>query len=152
MHPSFTGNSILDLSLLAWFVAQLIKLILEMIVHRSFDITKMWSSGGMPSSHSSFVCSAAAAIGVREGTQSSLFALAVVFSFVVMYDACHVRRAAGEQAKILNLLRKKMETFSPLLAQTELKELLGHTPLQVCAGAALGVCTGYFGMIYLIGL
>lgn len=150
MNSGFiTGNLILDLSLVAWFVAQLIKLIIEMVVHRSFDITKMWSSGGMPSSHSSFVCSAVSSIGMIEGFGSTIFALSAIFALVVMYDACHVRRAAGEQAKILNMLKKKWESLSPILMETELKELLGHTPLQVCAGAALGIATGYFGVLYL---
>ncbi len=144
-----TGNLILDLSLTAWFVAQLIKLVIEMVVHRSFDITKMWSSGGMPSSHSAFVCSSVSSIAMLEGTDSPLFALASIFALVVMYDACHVRRAAGEQAKVLNILKKRWEELSPIFAETELKELLGHTPLQVFAGAMLGLGTGYFGVLYL---
>ncbi len=149
MYSALTGNQILDLSLWAWFIAQLIKLVIEMVVHRSFDITKMWSSGGMPSSHSAFVCSSVSSIGLVEGTDSPLFALASIFALVVMYDACHVRRAAGEQAKVLNILKKSWEDLSPKFVEIELKELLGHTPLQVMAGAVLGLATGYFGMNYL---
>lgn len=147
MDFSITGNLILDLSLLAWFMAQLIKLIIECVVHRSFDITKMWSSGGMPSSHSSFVCAAVTSIAMTEGTDSALFALSSIFACVVMYDACHVRRAAGEQAKILNLLKRKWVDLNPKMVEVELKELLGHTPLQVMAGAALGLATGFWGVL-----
>lgn len=145
-----TGNLVLDLSLFAWFLAQFIKLVLELILHKKFDITKMWSSGGMPSSHSSFVCSSVSSIGMIHGWESSIFALSAIFAFVVMYDACHVRRAAGEQAKILNLLKKNWAGSSPKLMEIELKELLGHTPLQVFAGAGLGLATGCFGVVHLL--
>lgn len=148
MDSPLTGNLVLDLSLFAWFLAQLIKLIIECVVHRSFDITKMWSSGGMPSSHSSFVCSAVTSIGMIEGMDSTLFALSTIFAFVVMYDACHVRRAAGEQAKILNILKTKWVDLSPKMMEVELKELLGHTPLQVFAGAMLGLATGFWGVMH----
>lgn len=142
----FTGNLVLDLALVSWFIAQFIKLVIHLILHKEIDMTKMWSSGGMPSSHSSFVCSSVASIGMIHGFKSSLFALSSIFSFVVMYDACNVRRAAGEQAKIINILKKQWEGLSPKLMETELKELLGHTPLQVLAGCALGLVTGVVGV------
>lgn len=142
-----TGNLVLDIALLAWFLAQFIKLVIHLILHKEFDITKMWSSGGMPSSHSSFVCSSAASIGMIHGLQSSMFALSSIFSFVVMYDACNVRRAAGEQAKIINLLKKNWVGLTPKVMETDLKELLGHTPLQVLAGCALGIVTGIWGVL-----
>ncbi len=148
-----TGNLIIDLSISSWFIAQLIKLILELTLHRRFDIEKMWSSGGMPSSHSSFVCAAASSIGMIEGFDSSLFSLALIFAGVVMYDACHVRRSAGEQAMIINLLtetmKKKFKEADFGLKDIELKEILGHTPLQVMAGGILGVATGCFGVMHL---
>lgn len=102
----------------------------------------------MPSSHSSFVCAAASSIGMIEGWQSSLFALSMIFAGVVMYDACNVRRAAGEQAKILNFFSRNWEELYPTLKEIQLKELLGHTPLQVFAGACLGVATGCLGVIH----
>lgn len=154
MNPSnptgfITENLILDLSITSWFLAQFIKLVIELFVHKKFDIEKLWSSGGMPSSHSSFVCAASASIFMLEGGSSSLFALSFIFAGVVMYDACHVRRAAGDQAKIINLLTQKWKDSIPNIRDIELKELLGHTPLQVMAGAALGVATGCFGVMYL---
>lgn len=143
-----TGNLVLDLSLVAWFMAQLIKLVIHLVMHKKVDVTKMWSSGGMPSSHSSFVCSSMASIGMLHGLSSSIFALSSIFSFVVMYDACNVRRAAGEQAKIINLLTKNWASLSPKIDETQLKELLGHTPLQVMMGALLGIVTGVLGVFH----
>lgn len=146
-----TGNLVLDLSLLSWFIAQLIKLLIHLFMLKKVDVTKMWSSGGMPSSHSSFVCSSMASIGMLHGFQSSLFALSSIFSFVVMYDACNVRRAAGEQAKIINIIKENWVGLSPKLQETQLKELLGHTPLQVMAGAMLGIATGVVGVMHFTG-
>lgn len=147
----FTGNLVLDLALVAWFLAQFIKLAIHLILHKEVDVTKMWSSGGMPSSHSSFVCSSVSSIGMIHGMQSSIFALSSIFAFVVMYDACNVRRAAGEQARILNVLKQNWVGLSPKMMETELKELLGHTPLQVVAGALLGLTTGVLGVLHFTG-
>ena len=97
-----TGNLVLDLSILAWFLAQLIKTVANLVVNRNLDLKRMVGSGDMPSSHSSFICAATASIGQIYGWQAPLFSLAAVVALVVMYDACNVRRAAGEQAKVLN--------------------------------------------------
>lgn len=144
-----TANLILSLAVIAWFVAQVLKFIINLVVHRTLDIQLLLSSGGMPSSHSSLVCACATAIGRLEGFGSSLFALAVVLALVVMYDACNVRRAAGEQAKILNYIVEHWEKISPAMVGEELKELLGHTPLQVLMGALLGMAIGWFGVQWL---
>ncbi len=146
-----TGNIILDLAMTSWFFAQSIKFILELLVHRKFDITKFWSSGGMPSSHSSFVCSCVSSVGMIEGVNSTSFALASILSLVVMYDACHVRLEAGEQAKMLNVLKNYWTDLPQKFRDMEFKELLGHTPLQVMSGAGLGLLTGFWGVIHLTG-
>lgn len=141
-----TGNLVLDLAVAAWFMAQVIKFVINLTVHQTMDIKVLLSSGGMPSSHSSLVCACAVAIGRLEGFYSTTFALAVVVALVVMYDACNVRRAAGEQAKILNYIVENWDEMSPTVVGAELKELLGHTPLQVLMGALLGIATGWFGV------
>lgn len=134
----FLNNSILFTSILAWFIAQLLKVIFVLIKNRKIDFYRFIGSGGMPSSHSAFVVSLATAIGLTEGFTSSVFAISVVFAMVVMYDAAGVRRAAGQQARILNQMVDKWETDDDENREKRLKELLGHTPVEVFAGAVLG--------------
>lgn len=143
------GNKVLDLAVLAWLIAQIIKVLINLCVNHTMDIELLISSGGMPSSHSALVCACACSIGRLEGFSSTMFALGAVLALVVMYDACNVRRAAGEQAKILNYIVEHWEEMSPALVGKELKELLGHTPAQVVMGAILGVCVGWFGVSWL---
>lgn len=140
-----TENLTLDLSILSWLIAQVLKIAIHYGRYRKFDFRLLVSSGGMPSSHSAFVCAGACAIGVLSGFTSTVFALAVIVALVVMYDACNVRRAAGEQAKILNHIMEHWQELSPDMMGRELKELLGHTPLQVFMGALLGVAVGLGG-------
>ncbi len=142
------SNKVLDLSVLAWFIAQVIKVVINFCMNRTMDIQLLLSSGGMPSSHSALVCACACSIGRLEGFSSTMFALGAVVALVVMYDACNVRRAAGEQAKILNYIVEHWEEMSPALVGKELKELLGHTPVQVFMGAILGACIGWFGVTW----
>lgn len=142
------ANKVLDLAVLAWFIAQVIKVLINLCVNRTMDIHLLISSGGMPSSHSALVCACACSIGRIEGFSSNMFALGATLALVVMYDACNVRRAAGEQAKILNYIVEHWEEMSPALVGKELKELLGHTPAQVVMGALLGVCVGWFGVAW----
>lgn len=146
-----TGNLVLNLSILAWALAQIIKFFVVIVLERRLDWHYLLTSGGMPSSHSSAVCACAAAIGYLEGTQSTLFALAVVMAVVVMYDASNVRRAAGDQAKILNYIMDNWNQMKPELFGKELKELLGHTPKQVFIGALLGVAVGWGGAWFFAG-
>lgn len=131
-------NKILLVALLSWFIAQLIKLILTLVNEHKLDFHKLMSSGGMPSSHSSFATAMAVGIGQVHGYDNALFAIAIVFSFVVMYDAANVRLEAGKQAALLNKIIDKMQDPNVTLDE-RLKELLGHTPLQVAAGALLGI-------------
>ena len=134
----FINSPYLQVAFLSWFIAQLLKVVLTLVRYNRLDISRMVGSGGMPSSHSAFVMSITAAIGLREGFGSALFALAVVLSLVVMYDAAGVRRAAGKQAKVLNEIVEQMERHEQVSSE-KLKELLGHTPVEVIAGAVLGV-------------
>ena len=101
----------------------------------------------MPSSHSAYVCSAATAIAFRDGLNSSLFALAVVFAIIIMADAAGLRRAAGNHATVLNQIVEELFQGHPI-SEEKLKELLGHTPTQVFLGALLGVLCPLFGMLW----
>ncbi len=133
------SNKMLVAALVGWFAAQFLKVIFVMIRDRKFDFRRFIGSGGMPSSHSAFVIALTTAVGFEEGIRSAAFAICVVLSFVVMYDASGVRRAAGEQAEVLNQV---VENLGPDDLETDgekLKELIGHTPFEVFAGALVGV-------------
>ena len=133
------GNSVLQTALLSWLIAQLLKVILVLIMERRLDFTRITGSGGMPSSHSALTVSLAAAIGFLNGFDSVEFGLAAAFSLVVMYDASGVRRSAGQQAAILNRIVEKLGKEELSETGQKLKELLGHTPMEVLAGAILGL-------------
>ena len=139
------GNLILILAALSWAVAQVLKVIIQLLTKRRLDWRRIWGSGGMPSSHSAFVCACAAAVGYMYGWGSPMFGIAAVVAIVVMYDAANVRKAAGEQAKILNYIMDHWTEMKPALFGKELKELLGHTPFQVLMGGLLGVVVGLAG-------
>ncbi|MEG0441770.1 MAG: divergent PAP2 family protein [Oscillospiraceae bacterium] len=138
-------NLVLILSFAAWLIAQVLKLLIDLVRTHKVDFSILTGSGGMPSSHSAVVCACAAAAGMAEGWNSVIFAVAVVIAFVVMYDAANVRKAAGEQAKILNYMMNHWTEMPPDIFGNQLRELLGHTPVQVIAGAVLGVVVGGFG-------
>lgn len=137
-----TTNPIIDCALLAWFLAQLIKVILEAVLTRRLDVRLFVSSGGMPSSHSALVVACAASIGKLHGIQGPAFALAVILSAVVMYDACNVRRSAGDTARLVNQLLAHVEKLAAEDFADDLREVMGHTPLQVLMGALLGLGVG----------
>ena len=137
-----TTNPVIDCALLSWFLAQLIKVILDFILLRKFDAKRFVSSGGMPSSHSSMVVACTVAIGKVYGFDTASFALSVVFSAVVMYDACNVRRSAGDTARLVNQLLAHVERLTAEDFAEDLKEVMGHTPLQVLMGALLGLAVG----------
>lgn len=143
------GNLILILSAAAWALAQVLKVAGSLVRSRRLDFRQIMSSGGMPSSHSAFVCACASATGTLYGWSSPLFAIAAVVAIVVMYDAANVRKAAGEQAKILNYMMEHWMEMKPELFGKELKELLGHTPFQVFAGALLGIAVGFAAYFFI---
>lgn len=131
-------NDILWTAICAWAVAQIIKVGIEYAKVRKIRTALFVSSGGMPSSHSSFVTAMTFSIGFAEGFASPMFALGAVVSLIVMYDAAGVRRAAGHQARAINTLFNFLENQGVEL-EKELKELLGHSPIEVAAGAILGI-------------
>ncbi|MDP8202430.1 MAG: divergent PAP2 family protein [Candidatus Tenebribacter burtonii] len=138
------GNKIFDVVFVALFTAQALKVIFSLFTERRINFRKFLDTGSMPSSHTSSVVSLATAIGIKQGLQSPLFALSVVFAVVVMYDATGVRRAAGKQASVLNKIVsniKKREGYT--IIEENLKEFLGHTPLEVFGGAVLGIIIAF---------
>ena len=134
------SNYPLMTAVLSWFAAQVLKTAIDAYFNKGINWERMTGSGGMPSSHSSTVVSLAVAIGVSYGVDSTLFALALIFAIVVMYDATGVRRETGKQAVILNrLLLDNPFSWTGEEFDKKLKEYVGHTPLQVLMGAILGM-------------
>lgn len=136
---------VLLIAIAAWAIAQVLKLLIATAVYRKFDITYLTTGGGMPSSHSALVCAAAVSCGMSAGFDAPVFAIAAVLAFIVMYDAAHVRRETGEQAKVLNYIIHNWEEFKPESFERDFKELIGHTPFQVAVGAVLGIAVGFAG-------
>ena len=134
-------NKCLSVPIILWCIVQILKFFIELIRNKKVDLKRLVGAGGMPSSHSAIVCSLASCIGKEYGFNSGLFAISLIFAFVVMYDACGVRRAAGKQASILN---KILDTpgMSTVEVQEKLIEALGHTPVQVFVGAFIGFVVG----------
>lgn len=137
-----TGNHVLNVTFFAFLTAQVLKIVTVLITKKKLDFRRLVGSGGMPSSHAATVSCLAAAVGKSEGTASIAFAISVVFAVIVMYDASNVRRAAGDQAKILNYMMEHWNKSTPALFGKELKELLGHTPVEVFIGSLLGIAFG----------
>ncbi|HJC65254.1 MAG: divergent PAP2 family protein [Lachnospiraceae bacterium] len=134
------GNQLLVSAVLGWVVAQGLKTLIDFALNKSFNKERLVGSGGMPSSHSATVCGLTTAAVIKYGVGSFEFAISFVLSMIVMYDAIGVRRETGKQAKLLNsILMENPLKLSAEVLQERLKEYVGHTPLQVVAGALLGV-------------
>jgi acid phosphatase family membrane protein YuiD len=137
MQSLFT-NTVLWAALIAWSIAQVVKTPLNYLLRHEWDWSLFFSAGGMPSSHSALVIAVTHAIGLMQGFGSPLYALAIVLSMIVLYDATGVRRQAGEHARVINAIVSDLVSGHPL-KEEQLKELLGHTPGEVIAGATLGL-------------
>lgn len=136
-------NQVLLVSLVACFTAQGLKLIVELVKHQKVNVRVLVETGGMPSAHSALVAALATEVGLTAGWASTEFAIAVVFAFIVMYDAAGVRQAAGKQARILNQIIDEFFQEDHHFNEDRLKELLGHTPFQVIVGSILGVTVSW---------
>ena len=136
------NNRVIQAGGLGGGIALGVKVILTLCISGRFDHTRMFGSGGMPSSHSAMACAMMTVIGFREGFSSSMFALAFCFAGVVMYDASGVRRSAGRNAAMINHIMDSLTTSGFSFDEEHLKELVGHTPIQVMAGALLGIFIG----------
>ena len=127
--------------LLAWAIAQAAKVILTSVRQHRLNLRVLAETGGMPSSHAAIVMGMTTAVGKHAGVSSAAFAIALIFSFVVMYDAAGLRRAAGRQAAVLNRLVEDLVHMRGV-QEPVLRELLGHTPVEVIVGAVLGIGVG----------
>ena len=145
IYEILSFNRILTVSLLAWFVAQVLKTLINFILLGKFQLERMWGDGGMPSAH--------IATARCEGIDSAIFAVACVVAIITMHDAMGVRHETGEQAKVLNQMIDQWievsEKNAPFLQNMHLKEMVGHTPLQVVAGFLVGLVVG---LLYPLGL
>jgi len=131
------NNHLLINSLAAWGAAQIIKTVIFAVIHKELDFHRLFGDGGMPSGHSATVTAMATTAGLEYGLASPLFAITAVLAIIVMHDAMGVRLEAGKHARVLNQL---LDLFSSDMKPEEtMKELLGHTPLQVTFGALLGL-------------
>jgi acid phosphatase family membrane protein YuiD len=135
---SVFSNHILIPALIAWGLAQTIKVLLDHLRTRQWNWALLFSVGGMPSSHSALVACTAHAIGLYQGFDSPLFALALVMAMVVIYDAMGIRREAGLHAEIINAMINDLAMGHPLKGE-QLREILGHTPIQALVGALFGL-------------
>ena len=143
VFSQIVGNKVLVIPILAWIVAQILKTIIQSLRDKHLNIHYMVSAGGMPSAHTTLVCALATTIGILFGTGSGLFAISVVLAFIVMYDATGVRHAVDKQSVVLNHL---MDNFPKTKHEFEfiLRQLVGHTRLQVTMGAILGILLAWW--------
>ncbi|CAH8257383.1 unnamed protein product [Arabidopsis lyrata] len=149
-YISIFTNFPLISSLLAFTIAQFIKFFTSWYKERRWDLKRLVGSGGMPSSHSATVTALALAVGLQEGFGGSHFAIALVLTTIVMYDATGVRLHAGRQAEVLNQIVYELPAEHPLAESRPLRELLGHTPPQVIAGGMLGISTAVVGYLVIL--
>lgn len=142
-----TSNQIINVTIIAWFVAQFLKVIIVFLTEHKLDLERFVGAGGMPSSHSATVCALTVCVARKLGLDSAEFAICFVFSLIIMYDAAGVRRAAGQQASVLNKMLENWHTNNQEFTEIELKELLGHTPFQVIVGGVIGTIIGAFAAL-----
>lgn len=136
-------NRLLLAAIAAWLIAQVLKTILVLILEKELNLERLFGSGGMPSSHSATVCALATSACILYGSDSPVFAVAAIVAFIVMYDACNVRLETGKQAVAIKELQRFFQDMGKApLSEEKLKELVGHTLPQVCAGAILGILIG----------
>lgn len=146
---SLLNNDALMAAIVGWAIAQALKVIINSVMAKRFAWESIFASGGMPSSHSAFVTSMTVVVAAQYGLGSANFAIAAAFALVVMYDACGVRRAVGEQAKVINNIIEALNENSAMGGEKAIKEILGHSPFQVAMGCLLGFAIGllfYFGL------
>ncbi len=134
-------NRVLWCAVAAWFAAQALKIPTHWLVEKRLDWRRFFGSGGMPSSHTAFVVSLAIMVGVVSGFDTPGFAIATVLAAIVMYDASGVRHETGVQGRVLNEIIRKVFVDGEPITDVELKELVGHTKLEVAGGFIVGVLT-----------
>ena len=137
-------NDMLLCAFSAWFVAQIIKMLIYWRITKVFSLRRMFGMGGMPSSHTAFLVALTSMIAAREGLGSTSFAIAVAITMVVIYDAMGVRLQTGKQSQVINRILHRMLVEGKPLGDDELQELIGHTPTEVFFGAVIGLIVPIF--------
>ena len=133
------SNEPLKCAVFSWCVAQAIKVLISLWLDKKLDWRRCFGMGGMPSSHTALVISLVISIAFQEGVHSSMFAIALALAAVVIYDALGVRRETGRQSEVLNQIITEMLVEGKPITEKQLKELVGHTPLEVLGGLIVGV-------------
>ena len=136
--PAITHNRIFIITLTVWFLAQVAKVVVGFFTEKRFNFRWFIGTGGMPSSHAAGASAMATCVGLDQGFSSAIFAVAACFAMVTMFDAQGVRRATGRQATILNKMMEDIY-WKGQIEEERLKELVGHTPIQVLAGFIFGI-------------
>lgn len=144
----FMENKILITAIVAWAISCALKAIICVITQRRLRLSKIFGSGGMPSTHSATVTALAMITGLMEGFDTAMFALSVILAIVVMYDASGIRRAAGQHASFINILMDDVMEKESDDEMVKLKEVLGHTPIEVTAGAITGIIVALVSFMY----
>ncbi len=148
MWQELTSNPALGAGLLAWLLAQILKVPINYLATRQWDWGLWVSTGKMPSSHSALICATTLSIGLNDGFDTSAFALGVAIAMVILYDAAGVRRQAGIHAQRINQLIEEIFRGEPI-SDVRLKEVLGHTPPEVVGGVILGLSVAL--VLWLLG-
>lgn len=144
MFDEIITNKVLIIPLLSWAIAQVLKVILKFMRKKQLDLSLLVASGGMPSSHAAFVVSLATSVALIEGLGSVVFGISAIFALVVIFDAAGVRRSVGQQSVILNRILREFRERRPITELGhDLKELVGHTQLQVLMGVLLGIVVSW---------
>ncbi len=148
MFNEIITNKVLIIPICSWAIAQLLKVIIVLIQKKQLDLRYLVISGGMPSSHSAFVSALATSVALIEGLGSVAFGISAIFALVVIYDAAGVRRSVGQQSVILNRIIREFRDRRPVTELGhDLRELVGHTQLQVIIGGLLGVFIAWSWLI-----
>lgn len=135
----FFNNRILMCAILSWLAAQVLKTLMDLWMEKRWNWRRLFGMGGMPSSHSAFVFSLALMTGLQEGFNSPVFALSFALMVVVIYDAMGVRAETGKQGAVLNRILREVLVEGQPITEKKLKELVGHTPLEVAGGVMVGL-------------
>ena len=148
-------NPFLLIPIISWAIAQILKTIINAIMNKKLELSRLVGDGGMPSGHSATVTSLAVLCGLKAGFGSASFAIAAILAVIVMHDALGVRRETGKQArsiiKISELLNDYFTEHDTNLKTDKLKVLVGHTPLQVVCGSILGAAVAIVYWLIAVG-
>ena len=139
-------NHVLWTAMVAWILAQVLKIPFDYLRNREWDWAQFFAAGGMPSSHSALITSATLGAGLHQGFDSPIFALGVAISMIVIYDAAGVRRQAGIQAQKINAMVAELLKGNPI-SEEQLREVIGHTPIEVASGVLLGLAVAFISWL-----